>query len=128
MKKTLIRTTERLIVSITLLLYFFASPTFAAESAKTTSSEPSKDAVLAEFPFERPEEPNRVYIDLAPEGQPPFIMLLDTRGQHQCHHAPDGAKDEDQCPPTQKFALSAQDLTRARRPVLGRHPNLRYGI
>ena len=78
MKKTLIRTTERLIVSITLLLYFFASPTFAAESAKTTSSEPSKDAVLAEFSFERPEETNRVYIDLAPEGQRPFILMLDT--------------------------------------------------
>ena len=78
MKNNLVRTTERLIVSTTLLLYFLASPIFAAESAEASPNEPPKDAVLGEFPFERPEEPNRVYIDLAPEGRPPFIMLLDT--------------------------------------------------
>ncbi|MEC8942720.1 MAG: hypothetical protein VYC95_08310 [Verrucomicrobiota bacterium] len=35
------------------------------------ANEPPEDAVLATLPFQRPEEPNRVYIDLAPEGRTP---------------------------------------------------------
>jgi hypothetical protein len=34
--------------------------------------------VLAELPFLHPEEPNRVYLDLAEEGEKPFVMMLDT--------------------------------------------------
>ncbi len=47
-------------------------------SAPGWANEPPEHAVLATLPFQRPEEPNRVYIDLAPEGRTPFVMLLDT--------------------------------------------------
>jgi hypothetical protein len=40
--------------------------------------EPAPEAVLAELPFLHPEEPNRVYVDLADEGGKPFVMMLDT--------------------------------------------------
>jgi hypothetical protein len=40
--------------------------------------EPPTDAVLADVPFERPEEPNRVYVNLAPEGSPPLVWMLET--------------------------------------------------
>jgi hypothetical protein len=40
--------------------------------------EPPAAAVLAELPFLHPEEPNRVYLDLAEEGEKPFVMMLDT--------------------------------------------------
>ena len=47
-------------------------------SAPGWANEPSEHAVLVTLPFQRPEEPNRVYIDLAPEDRTPFVMLLDT--------------------------------------------------
>jgi hypothetical protein len=40
--------------------------------------EPPAGAVLADVPFLHPEEPNRVYVDLSPEGSSPFVWLLDT--------------------------------------------------
>jgi len=39
---------------------------------------PSPEAVVADLPFEPYPEPNRVVIDLAPEGQHPFRLMLDT--------------------------------------------------
>ncbi len=39
--------------------------------------DPPPEAVLAELPFVG-DEPNRVYVDLAPEGSPPFVLMLDT--------------------------------------------------
>lgn len=46
--------------------------------ATSHASEIPPDAVLAELPFEHPEEAGRIYVNLAPEGRAPFIMLLDT--------------------------------------------------
>jgi hypothetical protein len=40
--------------------------------------EPPPEAVLAVLPFEPGDEPNRVLVDLAPEGSRPFVMMLDT--------------------------------------------------
>jgi predicted aspartyl protease len=40
--------------------------------------DPAPEAVIATLAFERTGEPNRVYLDLAPEGHDPFVMLLDT--------------------------------------------------
>lgn len=48
--------------------------------AAEPSPEPSPEAVLATLPFEV-GEPNRVVIDLAPEGTRPFPMMLDTGAQ-----------------------------------------------
>jgi hypothetical protein len=39
---------------------------------------PSPDAVVADLPFEPYHERNRVVLDLAPEGQTPFRLMLDT--------------------------------------------------
>ncbi|MEB2343542.1 MAG: aspartyl protease family protein [Deltaproteobacteria bacterium] len=36
------------------------------------------DAVVAVLPFGKAEEPNRILLDLAPDGAPPFPLLLDT--------------------------------------------------
>jgi len=40
--------------------------------------EPSPEAVLATLPFAPSQEPNRVMVDLAAEGERPFVMMLDT--------------------------------------------------
>jgi len=40
--------------------------------------EPSPEAILAEVPFLPSDEPNRIIIDLAPDGYAPFRMMLDT--------------------------------------------------
>jgi hypothetical protein len=40
--------------------------------------EPPPDAVVGVLPFETSAEPNRVLVDLAPEGGRPFVMMLDT--------------------------------------------------
>lgn len=50
----------------------------AAPGRAAPAPEPAPDAVLAEMPFLHPEEPNRVYVDLAEPGERPFVMLLDT--------------------------------------------------
>ncbi len=42
------------------------------------STDPPESAVLATLPFEPADEPNRIYVNLAPEGSPPFVLLLDT--------------------------------------------------
>jgi predicted aspartyl protease len=47
-------------------------------SASTGAPEPGAEAVIAELPFEASEEPNRIFVDLAPEGHRPLVMLLDT--------------------------------------------------
>jgi hypothetical protein len=44
-----------------------------------TAEEPPPEAILADLPFLEVDEPNRVYVDLAPEGSSRrFPMLLDT--------------------------------------------------
>lgn len=40
--------------------------------------EPPPEAVIAAVPFAESREPNRVMVDLAPEGSRPFVMMLDT--------------------------------------------------
>jgi hypothetical protein len=42
------------------------------------SPEPPPDAVLLDLPFLAGDEPNRVLVDLAPEGAEPFRLMLDT--------------------------------------------------
>jgi hypothetical protein len=49
-----------------------------AAAGAAPAPEPPPDAVLAELPFLHPEEPNRVYVDLAEEGGKPMVMMLDT--------------------------------------------------
>lgn len=56
------------------LLVALAAPPGRAAPAP----EPAPEAVLAEMPFLHPEEPNRVYVDLAEPGEKPFVMMLDT--------------------------------------------------
>jgi predicted aspartyl protease len=52
----------------------------AGEPADAPGSlpEPSAEALLADIPFEPDTPPNRVVINLAPEGNRPLVMLLDT--------------------------------------------------
>jgi predicted aspartyl protease len=40
--------------------------------------EPTPEAVVAALPFQRWDEPNRVVVDLAREGDRPLVMMLDT--------------------------------------------------
>jgi predicted aspartyl protease len=54
-------------------LWLTANPALGADAP-----EPPSDSVLADVPFEHPEEPNRVYVNLSPEGSAPFVWMLDT--------------------------------------------------
>jgi len=63
---------RRLVIAILVVTLSLAAGLAAAE-------EPSPEAILADLPFLAVDEPNRVYVDLAPEGSSrPFPMLLDT--------------------------------------------------
>jgi predicted aspartyl protease len=56
----------------------------AAEEIDATiaaAPEPDAAAVIAELSFERPEEQNRIYVNLAPEGSRPLVLMLDTGAQ-----------------------------------------------
>ena len=65
------------LVPLLIALSTLAAAVVAASA--TASPEPPPGSVLAELPFERPEEPSRIYVDLAPEGSDrPFVWLLDT--------------------------------------------------
>lgn len=57
------------------LLLAFSSLAMAA--AQADSGVPA-DAVVATLPFLAADEPNRIFVDLAPEGRAPFRMMLDT--------------------------------------------------
>jgi Aspartyl protease len=59
-----------------LVLLLALAPALPARPAP--APEPGPEAVLAELPFLHPEEPNRVYVDLAEPGGKPFVMMLDT--------------------------------------------------
>ena len=50
----------------------------AGAAFASPAPEPPADAVVGVLPFEESAEPNRVMVDLAPEGGRPFVMLLDT--------------------------------------------------
>jgi predicted aspartyl protease len=50
----------------------------AGAAVASPAPEPPADAVVGVLPFEESSEPNRVMVDLAPEGGRPFVMLLDT--------------------------------------------------
>jgi predicted aspartyl protease len=43
-----------------------------------TADEPPAEAVVGVLPFQDGEEPNRVLVDLAPDGSDPLVMMLDT--------------------------------------------------
>jgi hypothetical protein len=62
-----------LALSLSLCVQLAASGALAA-----AAPEPPPEAVLAELPFLEANEPNRVLVDLAPEGAKPFRLLLDT--------------------------------------------------
>lgn len=53
----------------------------SAQAAPETGGEPPAEALVGTLPFEAWREPNRVVVDLAPEGQAPFRMMLDTGAQ-----------------------------------------------
>jgi predicted aspartyl protease len=62
----------RPVIAILLVLLSLAAGLAAAE-------EPPSEAILADLPFLEVDEPNRVYVDLAPEGSSRrFPMMLDT--------------------------------------------------
>jgi predicted aspartyl protease len=42
------------------------------------ASEPPAEAVIAELPFESTPESNRIFVNLAPEGNRPLVLILDT--------------------------------------------------
>jgi predicted aspartyl protease len=66
---------------LALLLLVFVQRAAAAEDdaiPAVAAPSPPPDAVVAELPFEPYPEPNRVVVDLAPDGQPPFRLMLDT--------------------------------------------------
>lgn len=60
----------RSILAFTFLL-LLAGPALGSE-------EPAPDAVLAEVPFMDFPEPNRIFVDLAPQGHRPLPLILDT--------------------------------------------------
>lgn len=64
----------------------------AAAGAAYASGEPPEDAVLATIPFHPSTPPTGVVIDLAPEGNKPFPLMLDT-GSTASVMTPDVARD-----------------------------------
>jgi predicted aspartyl protease len=50
----------------------------AGPSLAEPAPEPPPEAVVGVLPFEANDEPNRILVDLAPEGGRPFVMMLDT--------------------------------------------------
>ena len=64
------------------LLFVLLSPGAAAAAADgilgAAAPEPSLDAVVGDLPFEPYHEANRIVINLAPAGQTPFRLILDT--------------------------------------------------
>jgi len=50
----------------------------AGAALASPAPEPPADAVVGVLPFEESAEPNRVMVDLAPEGGRAFVMMLDT--------------------------------------------------
>lgn len=72
-----LRPTRHVLFSTALLV---AAPLAAAEDVPgpVATTEVPHEAVLAELPFLESDEPNRIVVDLAPEGTRPFRMLLDT--------------------------------------------------
>jgi predicted aspartyl protease len=68
-----------IVLSLTLLLFY--SPARSAESqppAASPSGEPPVEAVVGEVPFLASDEPNRIVVNLAPDGYQPFRMMVDT--------------------------------------------------
>jgi predicted aspartyl protease len=77
----------RALLSLPVLWLLFWLPTLApAEEAPGEESPPASagapappsDAVVGVLPFETSDEPNRIYLNLAPEEARPFRMFLDT--------------------------------------------------
>src|SRR5512134_2666201 len=66
-----------LAVALSLASLLAAPPVLAAGAP-----EPAPEAVLAELPFLAGDEPNRVLVDLAPQGAAPFRLMLDTGAAH----------------------------------------------
>ncbi len=75
------RCADRVASLLALLLVFGATAAGADPpegGASAPSPDPPVDAVLADLPFLDSDEPNRVLVDLAPEGGRPLRMMLDT--------------------------------------------------
>jgi predicted aspartyl protease len=58
-----------------------ATPALAGAGEEAGGADPPPDAVLGTLPFEDWHEPNRVVVDLAPDGHKPFRMIVDTGAQ-----------------------------------------------
>ena len=68
-------------MAVLLLGLSFSIAARAAEpvpSPSASSSNPPADAVIAEVPFLVSDEANRILVDLAPDGYPPFRLFIDT--------------------------------------------------
>jgi len=67
-------------VALSIPLLFVCFPVGATDSGvpPAVSGEPSPDAVIAEVPFLRSDEPNRILVDLAPDNYAPLRMMIDT--------------------------------------------------
>jgi len=64
-----------------LALLLFSALARAAESELPTpapSAEPPSEAVVGDLPFLASDEPNRIVVNLAPDGYAPFRMMIDT--------------------------------------------------
>jgi predicted aspartyl protease len=65
---------RRLTILLLLVGGLLAAPSCRAAGAP----EPPAEAVIGDLPFQNGDEPNRILLDLAPEGGTPFVMMLDT--------------------------------------------------
>ena len=68
----------RTFVLLVLLQLAGASPALEDAVPGVASPEPAAEAIIVELPFEPWHEPNRVVLNLAPGGQKPFRLMLDT--------------------------------------------------
>lgn len=66
------------VLLLELVLAAIAHAAGAVGPAPTRSADPPSDAVLAELPFLASDEPNRIVVDLAPDGDTPLRLLVDT--------------------------------------------------
>jgi hypothetical protein len=68
-------------VIVLLVLLLLPTPARCEDSASPTSAvpgEPTAEAVIAELPFLPSDEPNRIVVNLAPDGHDPFRIIIDT--------------------------------------------------
>ncbi len=105
-------------VSVAALVSLLVVPSgFARAKPDSTNGipEPSAKAILADLPFENDDVPYRVFVNLAPDGQKPFILMLDTGASHSVL-TPGAARDlgvtirRDRSTPYRKGTRLGRDL------------------